>query len=149
MENKVIKVNIKDSKEGDRTMNNFIYTLTDYIKGLKTGYPVQIGTFACADSLVVIPAEGSNVIREYMDGTKEIRMSFEINIKSKSQEEAFNVLSDVTNNMANVGNFLDKENGQHTLLNVAVEQLPYFAQEQEIGYFIYNAKIAVDVTTLN
>jgi hypothetical protein len=129
-------------------MNNFIYKLTDYIKELKTGYPVQIGTFTCEDSLVVIPAEGSSIIGEYMDGTKEIRMSFEINIKSKSQEEAFNVLNDVINNIRNIGNFLDKEKRPYALLNIAVEQLPYFAEKQEIGYFIYNSKIVVDVTEI-
>ena len=123
-------------------MNNFIYKLTDYIKSLATGYPVQIGKFTESDSLVVIPVEGSTVIQEYMDGTKDIRMSFEISIKSKSQENAFNVLNEITNNITDIGNFL--ENGP--LLTILVEQMPYFAKEQEIGYFIYNSKIVVNIT---
>jgi len=129
-------------------INNFIYKLTDYVKGLATGYPVQVGRFTDEDSLVVIPAEGSNVIQEYMDGTKDKRMSFEINIKSKSQEDAFNVLSNVINNIADISNFLDEENEQSTLLGVTVEQMPYFALEQEIGYFIYNSKIVVNITEI-
>ena len=123
-------------------MTNFIYKLTDYIKQLETGYPVQIGKFAESDSLVVIPAEGSTVIQEYMDGTKDKRMSFFIAIKSKSQENAFNVLSEISNNITEIGNFL--ENGP--LLTIFVEQMPYFAKEQEIGYFIYNSKIVVNIT---
>ena len=127
-------------------MNNFIDKRTDYIKNLTTGYPVQIGKFTAADSIVVIPAEGTNVIQEYMDGSSDIRMSFEINIKSKSQENAFKVLSDVINNITDISSFLDAEEKQYTLLNIAVEQMPYFAQEQEIGYFIYNSKIVVNIT---
>ena len=123
-------------------MNNFIYKLTDYIKALNTGYRVQIGKFTESDSLVVIPVEGMNVIKEYMDGTKDKRMSFSIAIKSKSQEDAFNVLNDITNNITDIGKLL--ENGP--LLNIAVEQMPYFAPEQEVGYFIYNTKIVVDIT---
>ena len=125
-------------------MNNFIYKLTDYIKSLSTGYPVQIGKFTEAESLVVIPAEGSNKIQEYMDGTKEIHLSFEVNIKCKSQEKAYNVLSDIINNIADMGNFFK----EGPLLDLAVEQLPYFAKEQEIGYFIYNAKIGVKITEI-
>ena len=86
--------------------------------------------------------EGSNKIQEYMDGTKELRLSFEINIKSKSQEAAYDVLSEIITNITDIGKFF--ENGP--LLNVAVEQMPYFAEAQEIGYFIYNSKIVVDIT---
>jgi hypothetical protein len=111
------------------------------MKELKTGYPVQIGNFTEGNALVIIPAEGSTKIHEYMDGTKELRLSFEINIKSKSQEEAFNILSDVINNIQYLGDFLD----DGPLLNIIVEQMPYFANEQTIGYFIYNSKIAVEI----
>jgi hypothetical protein len=127
-------------------MNNFIYKLTDYVKELATGYPVQIGKFTDEDSLVIIPADGSNIIQTYMDGTKDKRMTFDIAIKSKSQENAFNMLNNVINNIADASNFLDEENEQFTLLNIAVEQMPYFAPEQEIGYFIYNSKIVVNIT---
>jgi len=126
-------------------MNNFIYKLADYIKKLDLGYPVQIGKFSGDESLVIIPIEGSTIIGEYMDGAKEIRMSFSIAIKSKSQESAFNTLSEVIAKLTSVNSCLGKENQQCTLLNVVAEQMPYFAKEQEIGYFIYNSKIVVDV----
>jgi len=129
-------------------MNNFIYKLAAHIKKLETGYPVQIGKFLDGESLVIIPTEASTMILEYLDGTKEIRLSFSIGIKAKSQEKAVNTLSDAIKSLTQINSCLKKENLPCILLNIAVEQKPHFAEVQEIGYFIYQAKIIVDVAEI-
>ena len=126
-------------------MKNFIYTLVDYIKELEIVSPVRVGIFDDGESLVVIPVEGSEVIHEYMDGTLDIRLPFEIHIKSKNQENAFNVLSEVMNHMRNIGEFLDEKDQNHALLGVAIDQIPFFETSTEDGYFYYKSKVTIDL----
>ena len=110
-------------------------------------YKVNIGIFAEEASLVIVPIEGSNVIHAYMNGTSDVRLPFEIKIKSKNQEEAFNNLSEVMNHLSNIGNYLaEDENKDITLLNVEVDQIPTFVGKEDDGYFYYNAKVTVDLS---
>jgi len=127
-------------------MNNFIFQLTDYIDKLKTGYPVQIGKLADTESLAIIPVASNNIVREYMDGTKEIRLSYAIKLKTKSQNKAITILSEIVESITNTSNFTETTKANYSLLNVIIEQMPHFAEEQEIGYYTYNAQIAVDIT---
>ena len=127
-------------------MKNFIYTLVDYIKQLELDYPVRIGIFDDEASIVVKPIVGSEVIHEYMNGMMDIRLPFEISIKSKNQEVAFNVLNDVINHVRSIGDFLDSESkDDYILLRVMVDQNPIF-ESNEDGYFYYSSKLTVDLT---
>ena len=127
-------------------MKNFIYTLVDYIKQLELDYPVSIGTFDDEASLIVKPIKGSEVIHEYMNGVMDVRLPFEISFKSKNKEEAFGVLSDVINHMRSMDNILNKESEDYTLFRTVIDQIPFFEEQKEDGYFYYHAKITVDLT---
>ena len=128
-------------------MNNFIYNIVAYIKELELDYKVNIGIFDDEESLIIVPIEGSQIIHEYMNGSADIRLPFEIKIKSKNQEKAFNTLSDVMSHLRNIGDFLaEDEKKDHTLLNVVVDQIPTFVGKEEDGYFYYNAKVTVDLS---
>ena len=127
-------------------MNNFIYKIVDYINELELGLSLKIGIPDDGESLVIIPIEGSEVIHEYMNGSADIRLPFEIKIKSKNQEEAFNVLSKVMNHMRNIVEVLEKdEKKDHTLLQVVIDHIPTFVGKEADGYFYYNAKMTVDL----
>jgi len=128
-------------------MNNFIYQIVKYIKELELDYNVRIGIFDDEESLVIVPVEGSQIIHEYMNGTADIRLPFEIKIKSRNQEEAFTKLSKVMNHMRGIGEFLEQgEDKDHTLLNVVIDQIPTFVGKQDDGYFYYQAKVTVDLS---
>jgi len=126
-------------------MKNFIYTLVDYINQLELDFPVRIGIFDDDKSLVVKPIEGSVVVHEYMNGMMDIRLPFVIGIKSKNQEEAFNVLSDVINHIRNISDFLNSEGEGCILLRMMINQIPVF-ESNEDGYFYYSSKLTVDLT---
>ena len=126
-------------------MKNFIYTLVDYINQLELSYPVRIGIFDDEPSLCVKPMEGSEVIHEYMNGTCDIRLPLEISIKSKDQEVAFNVLSDVMNHLKKLGDFLTSKSEDQILLNLTMDQMPVF-QSRDDGYFYYTSKLTVELT---
>jgi len=127
-------------------MKNFIYTLVDYIKQLELNYPVRMGLFDDEASLVVRPIVGSEVIHEYMNGMMDIRLPFEIMIKSKNQEEAFSVLSDVMNHLQTMDGFLSEESKAYLLLGMVIDQIPASPSNDEEGYFYYTSKLTVDLT---
>ena len=128
-------------------MKNFIYTLVDYINQLELEYPVKVGIFDDEPSLMVRPVTGSEVIHEYMNGMMDIRLPFEISIKSKDQEIAFNVLNEVMNHIKDIGKFLSDESKEHILLNLEMDQIPVF-QANEDGYFYYTSKLTADLTII-
>ena len=131
---------------GDK-VNNFIYTLADYIKQLALDYPVTIGEFDKKSSLTIKPA-GSEVIREYMDGMADIRLPFEIQIKTKNQAEALNVLQNVLNHVRNIDDFIKKSNRKdYVLLNTTIDQIPVF-QTSKGNYVYYTSKLTVDITVV-
>ena len=128
-------------------MNNFIYKIVGYLKELELGYPVRIGIFDDEASLVVKPIVGSEIIHEYMNGMMDVRLPFEISIKSKNQEVAFNMLNDVMNHVKDIGDFLDSEGKDYILLRIMVDQNPVF-ESNEDGYFYYSSKLTVDLTVV-
>jgi len=129
-------------------MKDFIYKLADYIKELAIDYPVKIGIFDDEASLRIQALAGSEIIREYMDGTADSRLLFEISIKSKNQEEAYTVLSTVMNHVRKIGDFLKiSESTTHVLLNTVIDQIPTF-QESTDNYFYYTSKLTVDLTVM-
>jgi len=127
-------------------MKNFIYTLVDYIKQLELDYPVQVGVLDSEPSLVVKPIAGSEIIHEYMNGMMDVRLPFEISIKSEDQEEAFNVLSGVMNHIRDMGDFLNSgECVDYILLRIMVDQITVF-EFGEDDYYYYSSKLTVDLT---
>ena len=126
-------------------MNNFINTLVEYIDQLEMDYPVKIGIFAEEPCLMVKPIEGSEVLHEYMNGMVDIRLPFEISIKSNDQEEAFNLLNDVMKHLKDMRNFLTDKSEDQNLLNLTMDQMPVF-QARDGNYFYYSAKLTVDLT---
>jgi len=128
-------------------MKNFIYTLVDYIDKLELEYPVKIGIFDDEPSLMVKPVNGSEVIHEYMNGMADIRLPFEVSMKSKDQEVAFNVLNEVLEHLKGLGKFLNDESNEKEaiLLNLETDHVPVF-QASEDGYFYYTSKLTADLT---
>ena len=127
-------------------INDFIYHLLDYVKSLKLDYDIRIGSFDQGEAIVILPVSGSTTIQEYMNGMVDVQLPFEISIKSKSQEMAFNTLNHVIEHIHQMKDFLAVEDNDHSLIRVMIDQLPYFAKEQVAGYFIYQSRITVDLT---
>jgi len=128
-------------------MKGFIDKVVEYLEELELGYPIRVGIFEDQESIVVIPTSGTEIVYTYMDGTMDIKMPFSINIKSKCQQEAFHILNDVMNHIRKMGNFLAEQDDDHILLDVMIDQIPFFEGRQADGYFYYNSKIATLVTT--
>ena len=128
-------------------MNNFIYELADHIKQLALDYPVSIGDFDKKSSLAIKPA-GTERIREYYNGMKDIRLPFEISIKTTNQEEALIILQTVLNHVRNLDAFLkNSKNNKYVLINTTIDQIPVF-QQNEDDYFYYTSKLTVDLTVI-
>ena len=146
MEKTIISTKLNVVESGEQ-MKNFIYTLVDYIKQLELAYPVYMGTFDDQESLIVKPTPGSSVIHSYMNGMMDVRLPFEISIKSKNQEEACRVLSDVMNHVQQLGNFLN-EGSKDLLLDMMMDQIPTFTSKDDAGYFYYTSTLTVDLAVI-
>lgn len=127
-------------------MNHFIDQMMGYLLELELDYPIRIGILDEAESLIIVPAEGSEVIREYMNGMMDIRLPFTIKMKSSDQEYAFHVLSDVMNRMRNMGEHLDQAGKDHPLIKMVIDPIPFFEGKKADGYFHYSGKVTVDLT---
>ena len=126
-------------------MNNFIYTLVNYLKHLNLDYPVSIGAHPNTASLTITPADGSEVLCEYMNGMADVRLPFEISIKDQHQEKAHHTLKDILYQLSELGSFLTTENKHFILNKLDVTSVPQL-QEKTNEYFQYKTKITVNIT---
>jgi len=128
-------------------MKDFIYRLTDHIKRLNLdAYPIKVGILSDRQCLTVRPVTGSEVIHQYMDSMMDIRLPFEVIIKSFDQEEAYNTLSNVMNHVQEL--VIPEVDEGLVLLKLDVLQLPAFDKFED-GYYYYVIKLSFDLTVHN
>ena len=125
-------------------MEDFMTLLVAHINELELALPVKIGLFDEEDSLLVKPVEGSEVIHTYMNGSLDVRLPFEVGIKSKNQAEAYKTLHQVMAHVKKLGNHLKEKDEAHLLLQLDMDLQPVF-KEKTANAFIYSAKLIADI----
>ena len=127
-------------------MENFIYKLADYLEELELDYPVRVGMNGDGSSIALIPVTGSKIIQEHMNGMADVHLPFEISVKSKDKQQAFDTINQV---ISHVRKYVvhDFERDRYDLITIDISEKPYINQTaEEIGFFVYTAKISVTLT---
>lgn len=125
---------------------DFMERLNDKINEI-TQLPLQsrLGYLGADESLVLYPLPGSRPVAEYMDGTKEKEMNYEIAMKSKSSKKINDVLWLVQNELDNLDE-IDSDNGSFEFDGITITNLPYINQLDDQGWFVFLLNVQASLT---
>ncbi len=101
----------------------------------KAGYLTEI------DSLCVYSLAGGQVISEYMDGSRDVSLNYEVAIKTQDQQLANDTLWQINDALSDFGLDIPSNNGSYTFSKVVPEK-PFINGDDEQGYFVYLLDLA-------
>lgn len=116
--------------------NDFAVVLRQFIAGLDLGIEPRLDYLTRAEDLVIYPMPGGRVNAEYMDGTREISLPFEIAIKTKNQELANATMWAINGALSNFDLKLQSLNNSYTFTSLDVEK-PFLNDLSDQGFYIY------------
>lgn len=123
---------------------DFQVVLVDFINRLGLSLTARLDYLKENDDLVVYPLPGGKVDTEYMDGTQEISLPFEIAIKSTDQELASSHLWTINSKLSAFDLQLPSQNQSYVYLGLDLSK-PSLVDKDEQGYFIYILDVTVRV----
>lgn len=127
---------------------DFLERLSDRINQID-GLPVpcEPGYLGANESLGVYPIPGSQDIAVYMDGTKDVRLMYEIAMKSKTQGRIHRTLWLIQNELDNLKE-LESNDGSFNFNSITITNKPFINQADEQGWFVFLLNIQANITIL-
>lgn len=121
---------------------NFQKVLLDYVNNFKElPLKARLDYFnEEGDDLVINAIPGGTIDREFMDGTREISLPFEIAVKSKSNEKASNIIWFLNGELSAFDVDLPSTDNSYTFLSLSVDK-PGINGRDEQGYFVYTLQL--------
>lgn len=92
------------------------------------------------DDLVINALHGGTVDKEYMDGTREVSLPFEVAIKCKSNQKASDTIWTICGELSDVDISLSSTDNSYTFLSLKVDK-PGINGRDEQGYFVYTLTV--------
>lgn len=125
---------------------DFNERLRDRISAIPTiPLPCKLGYLGVAESLVLYPLPGSRVTQEYMDGTTDQQLNYEIAMKSKSHQKVNDVLWMVQNALERTKS-LTSNNGSFDFDELIITNKPFINQIDEQGWFVFLLNVQAKIT---
>lgn len=127
---------------------DFLERLSDRINQID-GLPVpcEPGYLGANESLGVYPVPGSQDVRVYMDGTKDVRLMYEIAMKSRIQGRIHSTLWLIQNELDNLKELQSHDNS-FKFNSINITNKPFINQADEQGFFIFLLNIQANITIL-
>lgn len=125
---------------------DFIERLKDKLNTLPLPVRLNIGYLGTSEALVIYPLPGSRTIAEYMDGTKDVALNFEIAMKSKRQDVIHNTLWLLHNSLENIET-LESGDDSFQFDEIVITNKPFINQLDDQGWFIFLLDIQAKITT--
>lgn len=121
---------------------NFQKVLLDYVNSFKElPLKARLDYFnEEGDDLVINAIPGGTIDREFMDGTREVSLPFEIAVKSKSNEKASNIIWFLNGELSAFDVDLPSTDNSYTFLSLSVDK-PGINGRDEQGYFVYTLQL--------
>lgn len=125
---------------------DFIERLQDKINDMP-GLPVvcKLGYLGVAESLVLYPLPGSKVVQEFMDGTSDQQLNYEIAMKSKSHTKVNDVLWMIQNELEKL-KMLDSQDDSFKFDELIITNKPFINQIDDQGWFVFLLDIQANIT---
>lgn len=128
---------------------NFQLVLLNFIKTLNLkGVQPRIDYFESdIDDIVLNALSGGTVNQEYMDGTRDISLPFEIAIKSKINQKANTIAWLISDELSSLDIDLSSTDNSYIFLNLKVDK-PAINGKDEQGYYIYTVQLIAKLRIL-
>lgn len=125
---------------------DFIERLQDKINEIPN-LPVkcQLGYLGTGESLVLYPLPGSRTVQEYMDGTKDWSMNYEIAMKSQSQSKIVQALWAIQTELEKLDT-LESRDGSFQFENITITNKPFINQLDTQNWFVFLLDIQANIT---
>ncbi|AFU88675.1 putative minor capsid protein [Streptococcus phage phiNJ2] len=92
------------------------------------------------DDLVINALSGGIIDKEYMDGTREVSLPFEIAVKSKTNAVANDIIWLLNGDLSDFDIDLASTDNSYTFLSLTVGK-PGINGKDEQGYFVYSMQV--------
>lgn len=126
---------------------NVLQTLQQAINGIPA-LPMQakLGFLQAGESFCVYPTKNGSVIDEDFAGNQEMRLYYEVGVRTKDQELGNQIMwlvSDLVRGLISLG--VDSNNWRFQSIEATSE--PAISQADTQGFFVYAFDCAVNITT--
>lgn len=127
---------------------DFIERLCDKInEPPKPSIPCVMGYLGAGESLVVYPLPGSQITQEYMDGTTDQSLNYEIAMKSKLQSNLHRTLWNIQNKLEAL-NELASNDDSFQLDKINITSKPFINEADEQGWFVFLLEIQAKIMVI-
>ncbi|KXT67675.1 Phage minor capsid protein [Streptococcus gallolyticus] len=92
------------------------------------------------DDLVINAIPGGTIDKEFMDGTREVSLPFEIAVKSKINKKASDIIWFLNGELSAFDIDLPSTDNSYTFLSLTVEK-PGINGRDEQGFFVYTLQL--------
>lgn len=92
------------------------------------------------DDLVINALPGGSIDNEYMDGTREVSLPFEIAVKCKNNQKASDTIWLINGDLSSFDIDLPSTDNTYTFLSIDVGK-PGINGKDEQGYFVYTLQV--------
>lgn len=125
---------------------DFVERLTENINSIPNlPETCRMGYLGAEESLVIYPMPGSRTITEFMDGTKEQQLNFEIAMKSKLQSKLHSTLWLIQTELEALDS-LESQDGSFGFEELLITNKPFINQIDEQGWFVFLLDIQAKIT---
>lgn len=125
---------------------DFMERLTERINEIPR-LPVQckMGYLGSDESFVIYPLPGSRTVQEYMDGTKDRHLNYELAMKSKLQSKIHETLWLVQNELDELTE-LTSQDKSFEFDEIIITNTPFINNTDDQGWFVFLLNVQANIT---
>lgn len=105
----------------------------------------KLGYLGAAESLVLYPLPGGKVVQQFMDGSSDQQLNYEVAMKSKSQNNINSTLWVIQNELEKL-KVLDSQNGSFIFDELIITNKPFINQIDNQGWFVFLLDVQAKIT---
>lgn len=116
-----------------------------FINGLDVPLKMKLGYLDSDESFVMYPLPGGRVIDEFLDGTTDQQLNYELAMQSQSQSKIHQTLWEVQNKLE-LMNDLNSGDRSFDFHKLTITNKPFINQIDEQGWFVFLLDFQVELT---
>ena len=115
---------------------DFQIQLIRFINQLDLSLVARLDFLTHEEDLVVFTLPGGKIDKMFMDGTQEVRLPYQIAIKTKDNQKGSHTLWTINEALSEFNLDIPSGNGSYRFLNIDLSK-PFLEGVDEQGYYVY------------
>ena len=115
---------------------DFQIQLIRFINQLDLSLVARLDFLTHEEDLVVFTLPGGKIDKMFMDGTQEVRLPYQIAIKTKDNQKGSHILWTINEALSEFNLDIPSGNGSYRFLNIDLSK-PFLEGVDEQGYYVY------------